>query len=56
VAKNFGELRKKMSPESQERGRALAEKYLAEMQLDELAAKGNSEIDQSKNLSRSGDE
>jgi DNA-binding XRE family transcriptional regulator len=36
VAKNFNELRKKMSPEVLERGRILAEKYLAEMPLDEL--------------------
>ena len=36
MAKNFKTLREKMSPESQGRYRALANKYLAEMPLDEL--------------------
>lgn len=36
MARNFHELRKKMSPESQEKARALAQKYNAEMPLDEL--------------------
>lgn len=36
MAKNFKELRKKMSSESRERSRALAAKYRAEMPLDEL--------------------
>lgn len=38
MAKNFHELRRKMSPEAQERGRVLAQKYSAEMPLDELRA------------------
>ena len=36
MAKNFKTLREKMSPESQGRYRALANKYRAEMPLDEL--------------------
>jgi DNA-binding transcriptional regulator YiaG len=36
MAKNFKELREKMSPESRERSRLLAAKYRAEMPLDEL--------------------
>jgi transcriptional regulator with XRE-family HTH domain len=36
VAKNFHELRRKLSPEAQEKARALAEKYSEEMPLDEL--------------------
>jgi DNA-binding XRE family transcriptional regulator len=36
MAKNFKTLREKMSPESQGRSRALANKYRAEMPLDEL--------------------
>jgi len=36
MAKNFTELREKMSPESRERSRLLAAKYRAEMPLDEL--------------------
>jgi transcriptional regulator with XRE-family HTH domain len=36
VAKNFRTLRERMSPESRERSRLLAEKYRAEMPLDEL--------------------
>jgi DNA-binding XRE family transcriptional regulator len=38
VAKNFHELRNKMSPEAQEKARMLAQKYTAEMPLDELRA------------------
>jgi transcriptional regulator with XRE-family HTH domain len=38
VAKNFHELRSKMSPEAQEKAGALAQKYTAEMPLDELRA------------------
>ena len=38
MAKNFNELRRKMSPGSQERARALAQKYAREMPLDELRA------------------
>lgn len=36
MARNFKELREKMSPESRERSRGLAAKYRAEMPLDEL--------------------
>jgi hypothetical protein len=36
MAKNFKNLREKMSPESRERSRALAAKYRAEMPLNEL--------------------
>ena len=36
MPKNFDILRRKMSPEAQARSRALAEKYRAEMALDEL--------------------
>ncbi|HXY11326.1 MAG TPA: XRE family transcriptional regulator [Terriglobales bacterium] len=36
MPKNFKTLREKMSPESQARSRALADKYRAEMPLDEL--------------------
>ena len=36
MPKNFNTLRAKMSPEAQSRSRALAEKYRAEMPLDEL--------------------
>jgi hypothetical protein len=36
MAKNFKELRERMSPESRERSRLLAAKYRAEMPLDEL--------------------
>jgi len=36
MLKNFKTLRGKMSPESRERSRALAEKYRAAMPLDEL--------------------
>src|SRR5271155_6006096 len=36
MAKNFKELREKMSPDSRERSRVLAAKYRAEMPLDEL--------------------
>src|SRR5205809_1953516 len=36
MAKNFHELRKKMSPEAQEKARVLAQKYSEEMPLDEL--------------------
>jgi hypothetical protein len=36
MAKNFKDLREKMSPESRERSRLLAAKYRAEMPLDEL--------------------
>ena len=36
MAKNFKELREKMSSESRERSRLLAAKYRAEMPLDEL--------------------
>ncbi len=36
MAKNFKELREKMSPESRERSRLLAARYRAEMPLDEL--------------------
>jgi transcriptional regulator with XRE-family HTH domain len=36
MAKNFRELETKMSPEARERSRALAQKHLAEMALDEL--------------------
>lgn len=36
MAKNFNTLREKMSPESRERSRVLAEKYRAEMPLNEL--------------------
>lgn len=38
MAKNFHELRKKMSAEAQEKARVLAQKYTAEMPLDELRA------------------
>ena len=38
MAKNFHELRNKMSPEAQEKARMLAQKYTAEMTLDELRA------------------
>jgi DNA-binding XRE family transcriptional regulator len=38
VAKNFHELRKKMSSEAREKARVLAQKYAAEMPLDELRA------------------
>ena len=38
MAKNFHELRKKMSPEAQEKARVLAQKYTREMPLDELRA------------------
>src|SRR5690348_5624955 len=38
MAKNFHELRNKMSPESQEKARVLARKYNVEMPLDELRA------------------
>jgi len=38
LARKFGELREKMSPESRERSRRLAAKYRAEMPLDELRA------------------
>ena len=36
MAKNFHELRKKMSPGARERSRVLAQKYAAQMPLDEL--------------------
>jgi DNA-binding XRE family transcriptional regulator len=36
MARNFRELEAKMSPASRKRSRALAEKYRAEMPLDEL--------------------
>jgi len=36
MAKNFKTLREKMSPESRERSRVLANKYRAQMPLDEL--------------------
>ena len=36
MAKNFKNLREKMSPASRERARELAKKYRAEMALDEL--------------------
>ncbi len=36
MAKNFRELRKKMSPEAQAKARAVAQKYATEMPLDEL--------------------
>jgi len=36
VANNFHELRNKMSPEAREKARVLAQKYAAEMPLDEL--------------------
>jgi transcriptional regulator with XRE-family HTH domain len=36
MAKNFNELRRKMSPEAQERSRREAEQLIAEMALDEL--------------------
>ena len=36
MAKNFNTLREKMSPAARKRSRALAEKYRAEMPLDEL--------------------
>jgi DNA-binding XRE family transcriptional regulator len=36
MPKNFNTLREKMSPAARERSRALAEKYRAEMPLDEL--------------------
>jgi len=36
MAKNFNELRKRMSPESRARSHAMAEKMLAEMPLNEL--------------------
>ena len=36
MTKNFKTLREKMSPESQARSRTLADKYRAEMPLDEL--------------------
>jgi len=36
MARNFRELEAKMSPRSRQRARALAEKYRAEMPLDEL--------------------
>lgn len=38
MAKNFNELRKKMSPESRARSEALAKKLIEEMPLDELRA------------------
>jgi len=38
VAKNFHQLRSKMSPQAQEKARALAQKYTEEMPLDELRA------------------
>ena len=38
MAKNFHELRNKMSPEAQEKACMLAQKYTAEMPLDELRA------------------
>jgi transcriptional regulator with XRE-family HTH domain len=38
VAKNFRELRKKMSVEARGKARLLAQKYTAEMPLDELRA------------------
>ena len=38
MAKNFNELRKRMSPEAQEKSRVLAQKYIKEMPLDELRA------------------
>lgn len=38
VAKNFHELRKKMSPQARAKSRALAQKYSEEMPLDELRA------------------
>src|SRR5205807_9863816 len=38
MAKNFRELRKKMSLEAQEKSLALAQKYSEEMPLDELRA------------------
>lgn len=38
MARNFRELREKMSPESRERSRRLTDKYRAEMPLDELRA------------------
>jgi transcriptional regulator with XRE-family HTH domain len=38
MAKNFHELRNKMSPEAQEKARMLTQRYTAEMPLDELRA------------------
>jgi len=38
MAKNFHELRKKMTPEAREKARILARKYTEEMPLDELRA------------------
>ncbi len=38
MAKNFHELRKKMSPAAQDKSRVLAQKYTEEMPLDELRA------------------
>ncbi len=38
MAKNFRELRKKMSPEAQEKARVRAQKYTEQMPLDELRA------------------
>ena len=38
MAKNFSELRNRLSPEAQEKARALAQKYTEEMSLDELRA------------------
>ena len=38
VARNFRELRKTMSPEAQAKARVLAQKYAAQMPLDELRA------------------
>ena len=38
MAKNFHELRSKMSPEARGKARALAQKYTEEMPLDELRA------------------
>jgi hypothetical protein len=36
MAKNFRELRKKMSPEAQEKARVLAQKYSEKMSLGEI--------------------
>ena len=38
MARNFHELRNKMSPEAQEKARMLTQKYTVEMPLDELRA------------------
>lgn len=38
MAKNFNELRSKMSPEAREKARAFAQKYNEQMPLDELRA------------------